>query len=201
VTLVYDAGSMRAEIGRAYAGLDAEQRAAGLDWYPSVRRMLEGWSDESGYTVEQCAGALAALSPSTKFADNVRQARAMVIGDEVWPRGAKYSASVAKALRILAGENPRQVIYGKRNAGAGKVWQFYLACLGFGCALPVDRHGLRIALGLDRPVTEAEHKTLTARLYRIVADAYRDVAFTLGLRPIDLQASTWIPYGGGFVLG
>jgi len=41
---------------------------------------------------------------------------------------------------------------------------------------------------------------LTRRRYRMVADAYGS-RLPLGLRPIDLQAATWVPLGGRFTLG
>jgi len=111
--------------------------------YSSVRRMLESWSDSLATLSSNAPGC---WQPCLlRRSSQITCGRLGDGGGGRFCHGRQVWGDVAKALAILSGENPRQVIYGKGNSEAGKVWQFYLACLGFAAPsrLIVTACGLR----------------------------------------------------------
>lgn len=104
--------------------------------------------------------------------------------------GPGFKANKAKALRILKGEEPLDVLSG------AKVRAFFACIMGEGNEVCVDRHAWAIAAG-----PEAAGLSLTDKRYRETAEAYRSAAGALrlafpslasDLTPAGVQALTWV---------
>lgn len=50
------------------------QLASGVSWYPDALQWATALADRTGYTVVQVAAVMAAFSPQTRWADNLRDA-------------------------------------------------------------------------------------------------------------------------------
>lgn len=163
-----------------YRAAGEERSLEGAKWYRESRRWARLIARETGVTVAQAAGVIAALSPRMRWGANVTLAHDLCAGREV--QGV-FRANLAKAQRILAGERPLDVL------GGPKVRAFYRAIMGDGEAVVIDVWMLR-AIGWAK-------KTLTAREYEEVADHLREAAKAAGIDPADFQAIVWTQVRGG----
>lgn len=159
-----------------------ETLAEGLDWYnrtaAEARRLASG-------DVAMGAGVIAALSPLAPWGLNLQRARlAFERGDA---NGLTFGAHTRKANRIMAGEDPDDVLSGP------KVRSFYECIMGSTTAVCVDRHAIAIVMG--RPLNDKERKVLDRKgAYDHIANGYRDAASMVGLVPSQLQAVTWVSW-------
>jgi hypothetical protein len=172
---------------------DAEYDA-GRNWYREANELA--WDLSTHADVGSAAGVIAALSPRMPWGRNKELAvRAFADGRASGTLGN----SVRAADRILAGEDPLDVLKGD------KVRSFYLNILGDTDAVTVDRHALEVYLG--KRFADKDRPAVGKRLYREVSDAYRtaasrpfaqsltyaDTGFAVGdLTPRDVQAITWL---------
>ena len=180
-------------IVRAYRKASDRQRQAGAAWYPNESAATR--TVGAGLTREQCAGIVAALSPGLKWTRNVWWARELALA---WREGRAESlkiptycyGNVRKAIRILAGESPNEVLSGP------KVTAFYrlLRDGGNSADVCVDGHAVLIAKGEDGTIRGEGSKAarVTEAQYKLVADCYRRAARTVGARPFEVQATTWL---------
>ena len=86
----------------------------GLHWYGRANDQARAISERYNITVEMVAGVIACLSPGSEWGRNVVDAECVVgayTSGLVIPQVGVYGRkNVDKALRILAGENPLDVI-------------------------------------------------------------------------------------------
>jgi hypothetical protein len=183
-----EAAKLRHAVARVDGWLDAataEDLADGLAWYDRARGEAESMAAESGLTVRQCAGVIAALSPRCQWASNVAAARRMVLaaaeGDSQ-PVTNGTLANRAKAWRIACGEDPRAVL------GGPKVRAFFANIMGDVEAVTIDAWCMRAAEGRDNK--HAPKK----RRYDLLSAAYRHAARRHGMSPRDAQAAVWTAY-------
>jgi hypothetical protein len=188
---------------------DPSVRRDGAAWYAEARRAARALAREAppGIGPVACAAVIAALSPRTRWAENLRYARAavraasrvadddflasIVGGREEAIRGAVWTATEPvglsdprrKAARILAGENPDQVL------GGPKVRAFWRNLCGSD-DVTVDVWAQRAALG------RFEAAAPSGRRYDAIADAYRRAARRVGVPAPVLQAGVWIAVRG-----
>jgi len=152
-----------------------------------------------GITVPTMAAVVAALSPNNKWERNkldaFNLARAYSIGgrdacDAV--KVATYNANKHKAIRILSGENPVNVL------GGLKVNAFYRCILGCQDSVCVDGHAYAIWQGVRIPTTKTP--TITPKVYAAIAADYamasRQISQILGqyYSPAQIQAITWLAW-------
>jgi hypothetical protein len=159
---------------------DAEIEA-GRNWYREANELA--WNLSTHGDVSSPAGVIAALSPRMPWGRNKELAvRAFADGHASGTLGN----SVRAANRILAGEDPLDVLKGD------KVRSFYLNILGDTDAVTVDRHALEVYLG--KRFADKDRPSVGKRLYREASDAYRTAAAEAArpLTPRDLQAITWL---------
>lgn len=138
-------------------------------------------------TFRQAAGILAALSPGTSWDDNCDGAIELAATGAGFYR--QSDDNNAKALAILNGAEPLTVLGGR------KVRSFFANILNphTSGAVTIDRHALAILFG--RPLSERELKVLARRgVYTVAAGIYRAVARIYGIRPLQLQAITWVAW-------
>ena len=145
------------------------------------------------------AGVIAALSPNNKWERNVNDAdrlcRAFTLGGHSATDSVKvstYGANKVKALRILAGEFPLNVL------GGLKVRAFYQCIIGCNDSVCIDGHAYAIWAG-DRIATTKTPK-ISAKLYAAIAVDYIKAAETINsilgsdYTAAQIQAITWLTY-------
>ncbi len=152
---------------------------AGRDWYANSQELA--MAATVGSKVTAC-GVVAALSPQTSWAQNVKNASTF------WETGTAptLGASIAKADRIRHGVHPLNVL------GGNKVRSFYCNLVDpeDNRFVTVDRHAVAIALG--GKVAKADKALELAGGYEMVQNAYIKVANDLGSVANSVQAITWL---------
>ena len=169
----------KANIRRVMSVVTPEDMQEGMSWYEDaygVACKLTPANPSTG------AGILAALSPMTSWPENVKKATMVV------DSGTTYglSSNVDKAVRILNGETPLDVLRGP------KVRSFYTDIMGLPTeTVTIDRHAIDIACG--RPLSNSERATFGKDTkYAMLARFYTEVAREYDVTPSQLQAITWV---------
>ena len=197
----YQGWSRRIErnILSVYIRANAEDREEGLPWYANARESARVMADKHGVRVDQAIGVIAALSPGSNWGRNLLDANELI---QEWQRGRREKdlpqlgtygrRNVIKAARILAGENPLDVL------GGNKVRAFYGNILDPKGSLKVtiDRHakGLAIRSNSARGATAEMDAMVTNAEYPYYAKHYVRLAERLGLIPNQLQAICWVTW-------
>jgi hypothetical protein len=177
---------------RTYYRAEADEIIAGLTWYRDstdlalrlVRRdrkngLIPG---RPPVTRRAMAGILAALSPQTPWARNLRLAL-LVLGGE---RAGIQRTRLAKAVAIRDGADPLEVLKGPKERA------FYLCLAELDPdAVTVDGHAYSVWAGRQVLTTTGE---VTTRIFRLAADDYRRAADLCGLAPPQMQAITWLAH-------
>tara|TARA_Y100000310_G_scaffold335333_1_gene417050 strand:+ start:9003 stop:9629 length:627 start_codon:yes stop_codon:yes gene_type:complete len=171
--------------------LSKEARVIGARWYPEAHEIAIGLGKLAGYKGDASraqvgAGILAALSPQTEWGDNIHLAH-MLIG--TGHASGQTQINNTKALRILDGEHPLEVLKGR------KVVPFYKAIVSPEGDNPtvVDRHASAVYMG--RQLNEQELNQLqSATIYKRISGAYAKAAKVKGVHPNVLQAQTWLQW-------
>ena len=171
--------------------ISQECKDIGERWYPEAHETALGLGKLAGYKnytrrIQVGAGILAALSPQTEWGDNIHLAH-MLIG--TGQAHGQTTANNDKALRILEGEYPLDVLRGR------KVVPFYKAIvdpLGDNPTV-VDRHASAVYMG--RPLVESElNKLQSPVIYKRISGAYSRAAKHRGVHPNVLQAQAWLQW-------
>jgi hypothetical protein len=164
---------------------DDETWSEGTYWYAVAHSFSADLADRYGVTIETAAGVVAALSPRLPWNLNMRAALDLFETGDAGVLGGNK----AKALRILAGERPLDVLRGH------KVRSFYTCILdpSQSAQVCIDRHAVDAALGVKG--TDKSRKFLeTLSHYQAVCDAYRAAANRLGISPAQAQAIVWVAW-------
>lgn len=169
-------------IVKAYHAATDEDRLAGETWYAHAQAFCQTLDPEN---VSRAAGVVAALSPMLSWPRN------MVVASDVYAgaRSGALSANIAKAVRILDGEDALDVLRGT------KVRAFYANIMGDPDAVTVDRHAIMVAD--NRTYTSSELKFTAGNVKRI-AEEYREASRILSeetgrnLTPAMVQATVWV---------
>jgi hypothetical protein len=164
-------------------------KANGFNWYPSAYQTAERIALEGKVSTEQAAGIIAALSPQMEWNKNVELAETSIKRKRF---GGHYTSSVNKAKAIFRGVRPESVL--KSPDGHDKTFHFYQCIVSKGemDSVCLDRHALAIALG--RETTKEERHALRRKVYRDLAEIYRNLAGELGIKPSELQAVSWVTW-------
>lgn len=178
-------GSHR-HIRQAYENASIESKLEGEIWYDEARVIAEQVTKLLDTDdLRMGAGIIAALSPQMDWGENIEEA---IKFTSIHYSTRQTRANNAKALRILEGENPEDVL------GGAKVVAFYHAILEPKGNYPVvvDRHAMRVYNG--EPVTKRDLNRVFSnwRVIRRIQFAYRKEARRLGIHPNVLQAITWV---------
>lgn len=168
----------------------------GMQWYADALQFCAAVSRATGLSVSTVAGVTAALSPNNRWprnqADAERLCRAFshgTIADAAAVRVSTFNGNKQKALQILAGAQPLDVL------GGLKVRAFYSCILGNNEAVCVDGHAYAIWLGSYVPTTKTPK--LSPKLYESIAAAYGHAAQTINAAmgttysAAQVQAITW----------
>ena len=170
-----------ANILATYKQATDDEMSGGLAWYfeaNAIARELGNGDVEFG------AALLAVLSPLEKWERNVAVARLAVAYGYPYPT---TTDKMGKVTRLLSGETPADVVSGP------KVTAFYNNILDpSGDHVTIDRHAIDIAFGVVH--TDKSRPAGTKKLIAELSDAYRNVAATLNIVPLELQAITWVAW-------
>lgn len=163
-----------------------------VNWYKDANAMLLELCFELDVDMQTLCGVVAVLSPSLRWEKNVKQAIAVITDYNAGVTGIymAYGANVNKALRILDGENPLDVM------GKGKkVRAFFHNLLYPECNLSyitVDRHICNICVNGKLAATKKSGDYVpTPKAYDVIQSAFVSVAFEYGILPHCLQSAIW----------
>lgn len=169
---------------RLFHQANTDQLSRGLSWFEEANAIASALAKLSGRGTEQAAGIIAALSPASKWERNLEEAQAVLLGTTT--THVTYPGNVKKAYDILAGQDPMQVLGGR------KVRAFYQLVMDptDSYTVCVDRHAVR-AVTLRAWTSDKEEAQFLRYGYDRCADAYRTVSKGIGLLPHQLQATVW----------
>ena len=170
-------------ITKAYRLASEDDRRAGEQWYARAREFAATLDTD----VSRAVGVIAAISPMMPWPRNQSLAREIYAGR----RDGCLSANLNKAVRILNGESPLDVLSGE------KVRAFYLNIMGIDNddAVTVDRHAIMVAENRNIPSDALKFNKGAMRQY---ASEYRNAARILSrevgypLTPAQVQATVWV---------
>jgi hypothetical protein len=175
-------------ITRVFREATTDDRVAGRSWYATARDLAQTLDPEDP---RRAAAVIAVISPMLSWPRNVKAAQDIYAGRET--RGVLHK-NVDKAKRILAGQDPEDVVTGS------KVRTFWrtIANPTDPRAVVVDRHAIDVAAG--RILGDDTRGRYLGRRggYDTVSDAYRRAARIITREtgqqwtPADVQATTWI---------
>jgi hypothetical protein len=184
-----------------YNASTIEERDAGRRWYSEANLYCSQLATAYALPLKVVVHVLAALSPGNEWNRNKRDASALidkvVTGSRRKFASATYPANVAKATAIL-----RSYLKGKTYKGkqwfeilsGPKVRAFelnieYPSIARFN-TITVDLHAYSIANGKRYTASTCPH----FKNHADISDAYRRVAYQVGLEPHQLQAITWLTW-------
>lgn len=161
----------------------SEQLDQGLHWYRTANQLAHMIADGN---VRMGAGVIAALSANKHWQANVNLATSAFESGK--PSG-HFNDALAKASRIMAGEDPETVL-----PMAIKTGQFYRCILNprDAEAVCIDRHAHDIAVGVRygsnaRGLSSRNRYTMLSRVYHAAAN-------WAGYLPQEVQAVTWVTW-------
>jgi hypothetical protein len=177
---------------RLFTDATADELAYGLGWYVQAHETAAALGTAHGYTTRQVAGVIAALSPRSDWPQNVKRAGEMLASGDTYG----LSNGRDKAKRILAGEDPADVLSGPKT----RAFFDNLADPLASSAVTIDAHAYDAAAGM---VTNDRQRKVLDRKgeYERIADIYRSAAGHLGVAPHVVQAVVWVVWRnrmGGF---
>lgn len=195
----------RIELAARRALDDRAYARQALAWYSGALAFCGDLSVTFRRPLESIVGFVAAMSPQTRWNDQVNwtpkmlaAALASIDAGNTDPAevaaaipGQGFRSNKRKGAAILLGAEPLKVLSGD------KVRAFYKSILGDDLAVCIDMHAAALAFGADSD----EARTLTARRYKTAVSAFIQAAFRLQLAypalkaeltPTAVQALTWV---------
>lgn len=171
-----------------YHQANDKQKADGLAWYDIAHQSCKDVAAKYNLPLTIVTGIVAALSPRMRWEDNIKYAEHFINGLDI----PVFKANLLKAERILAGNDPLDVL------GGPKTRAFYQnlsdpTCNSVAC---IDSWMLRAAysnLNLAGNVTAYEYTT--------IENAVKVIAKQIGLLPLQVQAIIWVAVRDGYKPG
>lgn len=167
--------------------VDMADAAAGAEWYADALAFCQTLATETGYTVSQVAGVVAATSPLNKWESNKDLAARIVRAGGL--TAGYMGVGLRKCDAILAGADIEATLNGQ------KIVNFYVSIKTAGAeGVCIDRHAHDIAAGVRH--SDASRPAIGKGLYAAISAAYIGAAESLhaeGLEitPAELQSITW----------
>lgn len=177
-------------LGTFFLASEAE-KIEGIEWYERASRLAYSLSKQSGYSLEQCAAVIAALSPQNPWQRNCIDAENMIMAeDPAMIKVGTFNNNKQKAIRILKGEAPLDVL------GGLKVRDFYRSIMADVSAVCVDGHAYSIWLG--ERVSTTDTPKITPKMYETIKQDYVSATGKINeitgssFTPYQVQAITWV---------
>ena len=173
-------------ISRLYNSATDQDVIDGMCWYNEAISIVYRLSNNSQYTIDQVAAAMAHLSPRLRWKQNVDSIESLVATGFL--PSYVMSGPANRSRKALVAANPG-VTFGKK---AKKTLNFSRNVSGCVNSVTVDVWAARVV-----GVSEAQLK-LTG-VYEAIAHCYRLAAKRAGIHPAQMQAITWIVIRGSAV--
>lgn len=176
-----------------------DERSQGLLWYPRANEEVIARTNTHNLTPRVVAGVMAALSPNTKWETTLRDTDHLLAvaefagtGDDLIRNStvSTYSTMKMKAIRILRGEQPEDVLNGPRSY---KVPVFFRNLLGDWSEPCIDSHAINAWHGRRVAGSDLSLRKVVSTVRLIRADYIR-AARARKLTPAEFQAIVWITW-------
>jgi hypothetical protein len=160
---------------------------ADAGWYQNAYRISCELAQKHSTQTERVAGVIAALSPLKRWDKNIQLADDLLSGRKV----GHTTAMVNKANKVASADikDIPTILNGN------KITDFYSNIINPTCKnrVTIDRHAIMIAMGgVHIGKEDLISLSNTDKKYTAIADAYRRAAKKLGVRPLEVQAVTWV---------
>tara|TARA_B100001939_G_scaffold173118_1_gene149129 strand:- start:605 stop:1231 length:627 start_codon:yes stop_codon:yes gene_type:complete len=180
-----------------------QDKENGLAWYSNAYTFCLRIAAELGFSVDQIAGAIAALSPNNKWERNCQDAenlaRAIKAGIDIDSvKVCTFGNNKAKAVKILSSDvDSAEIVSILRGQ---KIVAFYLNIARNGdtdCPV-IDGHAYNIAMGTVGSLRDVP--SITPKGFETIQNLYRDAAATVSqitgetVSAGQVQAVTWVCY-------
>jgi len=178
-------------------------RQIGMDWYSNAHGIVKRIAADYGFSPEQIAGAMAALSPNNKWERNCVDTEnlAKAIRADLDPFDTKvctFKTNKAKAISILLGELDSDAICKVLNGQ--KVIAFYLNILHNGDTESpcIDGHAFNIWNGTVSGLKDVP--SISPKAFKNIQNDYRSAAVIASgvtgetISAGQIQAITWVAY-------
>lgn len=196
------------QVMKVFRSSTVAERSNGREWYRRARTLAEKLAvkyDTGPDAVERAAAVIAVLSPRLNWNKNVELAEliyaqyqtadsAINSRERIVAQFPGLKANASKAIRILDGEDPEDVVSGP------KVTAFWRTITNpfDPRAVVVDRHALDVAMG--KVLDDRQRGIILGRkgAYDALSDLYRRAAKRLTKEtgaewtPAEVQATTWV---------
>ena len=173
-----------------YSTTDSISRKQGASAYQSYREVIEPVCERFGFSLVQGCGVFSAISPNNDeegcrsgLQTLMSAYRSNLSENQIGVR--TYHPNRAKAWRILAGEEPLEVL------GGPKTRSFFRALTGDDTAVVVDGHIFAVWIGQRITLDEAKMNEVT---YRRIEGDIRSLAPIAHVSPSCFQAVTWFSW-------
>lgn len=192
IELELDVGKMAVNILDLYLKADDEYNI-GMEWYKQAHNFAKWLAEHPNnfarLNVMQISGIISAASANTRWGHNKRIAEGFVFLGHC----AHFKITKEKCEKIARAKSPTEIdgiLKGK------KLMAFFHNIYDPQCSkfVTIDRHALCIALGL--PFTLSKKISVTEKRHKMAAEAYKIAADTVGIKPLEMQATTWVAYIG-----
>lgn len=162
-----------------------EEIASGMNWYSRANDLA---FDLDPKRIAHAAGVIAALSPMMRWEKNMELATLVYSGADYIPC---LPANAAKAKAIYNGGEPLDIL------GGQKVRTFFTNIMHPDSDNPahvtIDKHAIDIARGFISPYVDS-YKGIGKAVYAELSEAYVIAAAEVGVRPLQVQAITWVAH-------
>lgn len=170
-----------ANIRKWYARADSDEWIDGSHWYSRAFDAAQEINVATTCGIATSIGVIAALSPRNKWDRNLTDALNLITSPSADTVVSTPHSNKFKALRIIEGQNPWDVLRGN------KVRSFYNCITNYATTddVCIDSWAIRAA-------TCGKKETATDKQYADIQKAYRKVAAEYGIKPHQLQAIVWV---------
>lgn len=184
----------KANIEKLYRQASMKNVTDGLNWYPLARAYCVDLAEKHDIAYEQVVACLAVLSPNCSW-DTNKLAVKLLLETGACENCNVYPDNIEKAYRIaFKGVDPLEIL-GKPNRYGNKVRAFYnnIRDPRQSVSVTIDTHAIRAAYGrYDVTLPELRQVFESVRGYKLVQQAYQEVAAQHGMLPCSLQAIVWL---------
>jgi hypothetical protein len=180
---------------RWYQLATPEQREHGREWYPKATRQCQEIANATDYSLRVVCGVVAALSPNSRWEQNLDDAERLLYAVRDASSPADYEEFTvttyhANKLKAWCIAELGDISYLR----GPKVVAFYYNLLGDSGKVTLDSHAFNAFMGAR--VVGSKRKKITKREHAIAINAFERVAHHYGEKPSALQAIIWLVWKG-----
>ena len=175
---------------KMYSQATRWEKEKGRQYYQKQRERLRDLGATYGFTLEASSGAFAALSPNKRESDTYRDLTACMKHVQTngtgHPKVSAYRRNCDKALIILRGRNPQNVLKGS------KVLNFYYNTMDPENPRWVTVDGHLVSAWTGTRLTMKRWAGITAREYQQISRHVMEAAERVGILPCQFHSTIWL---------